>query len=115
MTSRLILPTAKTLIKTFATNAATSGGVHKFTLPSLPYAYDALEPAISGKIMETHHTKHHQVSGDGFVRERCSESALATTIVLFCCLHTRRSECPSNLLLQIFAAAAAVCARVRDG
>jgi len=31
-----------------------------YTLPALPYAYDALEPAISVKIMETHHTKHHQ-------------------------------------------------------
>jgi hypothetical protein len=28
-------------------------------LPDLPYAYGALEPAISGTIMEVHHTKHH--------------------------------------------------------
>ncbi len=31
-----------------------------FTLPSLPYAYDALEPHIDQKTMEIHHTKHHQ-------------------------------------------------------
>ena len=31
----------------------------KFTLPELPYAYSALEPAISGEIMEIHHSKHH--------------------------------------------------------
>ena len=31
-----------------------------FTLPSLPYAYDALEPHIDAKTMEIHHTKHHQ-------------------------------------------------------
>jgi Fe-Mn family superoxide dismutase len=30
------------------------------TLPALPYAYDALEPAISKEIMTLHHTKHHQ-------------------------------------------------------
>lgn len=31
-----------------------------FTLPQLPYAYDALEPHIDAKTMEIHHTKHHQ-------------------------------------------------------
>jgi superoxide dismutase, Fe-Mn family len=32
----------------------------KFTLPALPYAYDALEPFIDARTMEIHHTKHHQ-------------------------------------------------------
>ncbi|XP_045478415.1 superoxide dismutase [Mn], mitochondrial isoform X2 [Harmonia axyridis] len=32
----------------------------KFTLPELAYNYKALEPIISGEIMEIHHTKHHQ-------------------------------------------------------
>jgi len=32
----------------------------KATLPDLPYDYGALEPAISGKIMELHHKNHHQ-------------------------------------------------------
>jgi Fe-Mn family superoxide dismutase len=31
-----------------------------FTLPNLPYAYDALEPHIDAKTMEIHHSKHHQ-------------------------------------------------------
>jgi Fe-Mn family superoxide dismutase len=31
-----------------------------FTLPKLPYAYDALEPHIDAKTMEIHHSKHHQ-------------------------------------------------------
>ena len=31
-----------------------------FELPSLPYAYDALEPHIDRQTMEIHHTKHHQ-------------------------------------------------------
>ena len=31
-----------------------------YTLPALPYAYDALEPHIDAQTMEIHHTKHHQ-------------------------------------------------------
>ncbi len=31
-----------------------------YELPSLPYAYDALEPHIDARTMEIHHTKHHQ-------------------------------------------------------
>ena len=30
-----------------------------YTLPELPYDYAALEPHISGRIMELHHDKHH--------------------------------------------------------
>ncbi|MGQ9863510.1 MAG: superoxide dismutase [Bacteroidia bacterium] len=30
-----------------------------FVLPSLPYAYDALEPYIDAQTMEIHYTKHH--------------------------------------------------------
>jgi superoxide dismutase, Fe-Mn family len=30
-----------------------------YTLPSLPYALDALEPVISARIMELHHGTHH--------------------------------------------------------
>jgi Fe-Mn family superoxide dismutase len=31
-----------------------------YELPTLPYAYDALEPHIDAKTMEIHHSKHHQ-------------------------------------------------------
>ncbi len=31
-----------------------------FTLPPLPYGFDALEPHIDAKTMEIHHGKHHQ-------------------------------------------------------
>lgn len=31
-----------------------------FTLPDLPYDYDALEVSIDARTMEIHHTKHHQ-------------------------------------------------------
>src|SRR5215472_15889782 len=30
-----------------------------FTLPPLPYAFDALEPHIDARMMEIHHDKHH--------------------------------------------------------
>ena len=30
-----------------------------FTVPALPYAFDALEPYIDSKTMEIHHDKHH--------------------------------------------------------
>ena len=32
----------------------------EYTLPQLDYDYSALEPSISGAIMELHHSKHHQ-------------------------------------------------------
>ncbi|KZV34922.1 Superoxide dismutase [Dorcoceras hygrometricum] len=35
-------------------------GLQTFSLPDLPYDYGALEPAISGEIMQLHHQKHHQ-------------------------------------------------------
>ena len=31
----------------------------KYTLPELPYDFGALEPHISGKVMELHHGNHH--------------------------------------------------------
>ena len=36
-----------------------------YTLPELPYDYSALEPHISGKIMELHHSRHHKAYVDG--------------------------------------------------
>jgi Fe-Mn family superoxide dismutase len=40
-----------------ATPAAPTG---PFTLPPLPYAYDALEPSFDAETMHLHHDKHHQ-------------------------------------------------------
>lgn len=31
-----------------------------YSLPNLPYAYDALEPFVDAMTMEIHHSKHHQ-------------------------------------------------------
>ncbi|ONI24786.1 hypothetical protein PRUPE_2G262400 [Prunus persica] len=41
-------------------STAHSRGFQTFSLPDLPYDYGALEPAISGEIMQLHHQKHHQ-------------------------------------------------------
>ncbi|HOV27867.1 MAG TPA: superoxide dismutase [Pseudobacteroides sp.] len=38
-------------------------GQHK--LPSLPYAYNALEPVISGRTLRIHHDKHHKAYVEG--------------------------------------------------
>ena len=37
----------------------------KYSLPELPYDYSALEPHISARVMELHHSKHHQAYVDG--------------------------------------------------
>jgi Fe-Mn family superoxide dismutase len=37
-----------------------SGQTYPFTLPDLPYPYDALEPHIDQKTLQLHHRAHHQ-------------------------------------------------------
>jgi superoxide dismutase, Fe-Mn family len=41
-------------------DAAGSLAYAEYTLPPLPYPYDALEPHIDARTMEIHHDKHHQ-------------------------------------------------------
>lgn len=47
-----------------------------YTLPELPYDYSALEPYISGEIMQLHHDKHHQayVSGANTALDKLAEA-----------------------------------------
>ncbi|GAB10577.1 superoxide dismutase [Gordonia araii NBRC 100433] len=47
-----------------------------YTLPDLPYDYSALEPHISAKIMELHHSKHHAnyVAGLNATLEKLDEA-----------------------------------------
>ena len=45
-------PVAKSLAASVA-----KGG--EYSLPPLPYAYDALEPSIDAETMRLHHDKHH--------------------------------------------------------
>jgi len=50
--------------------------VADYALPDLPYDYGALAPHISGKIMELHHSKHHQtyVKGANTAIEQMAEA-----------------------------------------
>ena len=55
------------LNKSFGENSFSESGIPEdniFSLPSLPYAYDALEPFIDKQTMEIHHTMHHQAYVD---------------------------------------------------
>ncbi|MFT4187926.1 MAG: superoxide dismutase, partial [Aeromicrobium sp.] len=47
-----------------------------YSLPDLNYDYGALDPHISGKIMELHHSKHHAnyVNGLNTALEKLEEA-----------------------------------------
>ena len=47
-----------------------------YSLPDLPYDYAALEPHISGRIMELHHDKHHAayVTGANTALDKLAEA-----------------------------------------
>lgn len=55
----------------------------RYTLPELPYGYDALEPHIDARTMEIHHTKHHQTYTDKLnaALAGCSAELQSTDIV----------------------------------
>lgn len=48
-----------------------------FTLPKLPYAYDALEPYIDAQTMMIHHDKHHQTYVDNLNKAVGSDPMLS--------------------------------------
>ncbi|WP_031940811.1 superoxide dismutase, partial [Prescottella defluvii] len=62
-----------------------------YTLPDLPYDYAALEPHISGKIMELHHSKHHAayVAGANAALDKLAELRAADTLAPVVNLHEK--------------------------
>lgn len=57
---------------------AQNGGAAEgpFSVAALPYAFDALEPAIDARTMEIHHGKHHQAYVDNLNKEVAATPAL---------------------------------------
>nr|MBM4733645.1 superoxide dismutase [Prescottella equi] len=62
-----------------------------YTLPDLPYDYAALEPHISGKIMELHHDKHHAayVAGANTALDKLAELREADALAPVVNLHEK--------------------------
>ncbi|KAI3320552.1 iron/manganese superoxide dismutase domain-containing protein [Xylariaceae sp. AK1471] len=63
--ARAALRASSSVKPAVAALASTSFTRGKATLPDLSYDYGALEPYISGKIMEIHHKNHHQTYVNG--------------------------------------------------
>lgn len=55
---------------------AASAPAVAFTLPKLPYAFDALEPHIDAETMEIHHDRHHQAYVDNLNKALASNADL---------------------------------------
>ena len=47
-----------------------------FSLPALPYSFDALEPWIDAQTMQIHHDKHHQAYVDNLNKAVAGEPSL---------------------------------------
>jgi superoxide dismutase, Fe-Mn family len=74
----------RTLLKLAAFSAVTSAAEAAepaFTLPKLPYAYDALEPYIDAETMRIHHDKHHQAYVDNLNKAIAADPALSKLTV----------------------------------
>ena len=57
--SSVLLVVASLFLALTGARAADTPPTGPFTLPGLPYAYDALEPHIDTETMKIHHDKHH--------------------------------------------------------
>ena len=74
----------------------------KHTLPDLPYDYKALEPTISGQIMELHHKKHHQtyVNNYNAAEEKLLDAANKCKFSqsFFLCYCVAFTACPNTII-----------------
>lgn len=72
--------TRRTLLELAAFGAAgvaAEAAEPPFSLPKLPYPYDALEPYIDALTMQIHHDKHHQAYVNNLNKAVASEPSLA--------------------------------------
>lgn len=60
MASRMLFADSKSDFEAGPVSEFTFPEAGKFSLPKLPYAFNALEPNIDAQTMEIHYTKHHQ-------------------------------------------------------
>jgi Fe-Mn family superoxide dismutase len=60
LASAVMLGITGRLAKAIPQAAAPAAPTGPYTLPALPYAYDALEPYFDAETMHLHHDKHHQ-------------------------------------------------------
>lgn len=76
-----MLPVSAVLGKSLETSGAVAGATSTsagpFSLPHLPYAYDALEPVIDAQTMRLHHDKHHGAYVDNLNKAIAKHPTLA--------------------------------------
>ena len=75
-----VLPAASVLAQSTPAPAAatqTEAPAAAFTLPALPYAFDALDPAIDAETMQIHHGRHHKAYVDNLNAAVAADPALA--------------------------------------
>jgi len=63
-TTALVTTAAAVLPGVLAQTNTAAAAAALFTLPPLPYAFDALEPHIDARTMEIHHDRHHKAYVD---------------------------------------------------
>jgi Fe-Mn family superoxide dismutase len=81
--------------KLFVSQCRAAQAAIGYTLPKLPYAFDALEPHIDAQTMQIHHDKHHAAYVDNLNKALADQPAL-------------RQKDPITLMREINAVPAAI-------